>query len=178
MVYDASSRTASIEELQLVLPAAPYVCDTTPRSALPTFRSLVVCNAPVHEDYDEDGSDWSATTGLGLVPDSLVVEDSLQLTAAKVFAALRGQFFAGQETTEEKPQRQSWDGAPAGESEARTAEIHYAVDGVPSRYDRTSVLVVALEDGGYGIWFSSRPDDTPEATLAALDASLAGMTTR
>lgn len=178
VVYDEATRTASVEELRLVLPAEPYVCLTTPQPALPTFRSAVVCSAPVHDDYDEDGSDWSASTGIGLVPDALVTPGDLQATAAAVFASLRGQFFAGQETTERKAERQSWDGAPPGRSEARTAEIHYAVDGVPSRYDRTSVLVVALEDGGYGIWFSSRPDDTPRAARAALDASLAGMTTR
>ncbi|SDR68824.1 hypothetical protein SAMN04488543_0045 [Friedmanniella luteola] len=149
-----------------------------PQPALPTFTSVMICNAPVHADYDADGSDWSATTGIGLVPDALVTRGDLQGTAAAVFASLRDQFFAGQETTVEKAVRQSWDGSRTGSSEARTAEIHYTVPGVPSRYDKTSVLVVELQSGGHAFWFSSRPDDTPRATLAVLDASLAGMTAR
>lgn len=178
VLYDASTRTASIEELRLVLPTKPYRCLTTAVPALPTFSAAIICNAAVHADYDGAGGEWSASTGLGLVPEELIARGDLAVTAERVLTSLRGQFFADQRTTVRKAVRQSWDGAAAGKSEARTAEIHYDVEGVPSRYDRTSVLVVELQSGGYGFWFSSRPDDTPKATLAALDASLAGMTAR
>ena len=178
VVYDATTRTASIDELRLVLPTEPYRCLSTPVPARPTFTSAIVCNADVHADYDEAGSDWSATTGLGLVPEELIARGDLQVTVERVLGSLRGQFFAGRKTTVEKPTRLSWDGAPVGKSAATRAQIHYDVEGVPSRYDQVTVLVVELEGGGHGFWFASRPDDTPKATLAALDASLAGMTAR
>ncbi len=178
VVYDAATRTAAVEELRLVLPAEPYACNPSPQPALPTFSSVLVCSAPVHPDYDAGGHDWSASTGLGLVPAALITRGDLQATAADVLASLREQFFATQPTTVRRTERQTWDGAPMGRSAAVTAEIHYRVPGVPSRHDRTSVLVVELRSGGHGFWFSSRPDDSPVAVRDALETSLAGMTAR
>jgi len=71
---------------------------------------------------------------------------------------------------------QDFAGAPAGKGVAVTSEVHYAVEGVPSEYDRLVVVVVELAGGGYGTFVSSRPDNTPRATLAVLNASLDTLT--
>jgi hypothetical protein len=118
----------------------------------------------------------TATTGLGVLPASMVVPGNLQRTADRLFGSLRGQFFADQKTQLRKLAAQRFDRAPAGKAVAVSGEVHYAVKGVPSDYDRLVVLVVELADGGYGAWFSSRPDDTPARTLKALDDSIASLT--
>jgi hypothetical protein len=173
--YDATSRAASVRELRWVLPGRPYDCDPDPQPRRPSFDSMLICAAPVHENYS-GSQDWTATTGLGVLPASMVVPGNLQRTADRLFGSLRGQFFADQETQVRKLAAQRFDRAPAGKALAVSGEVHYAVAGVPSRYDRLVVLVVELADGGYGAWFSSRPDDTPAGTLKALDDSIASLT--
>ena len=61
------------------------------------------------------------------------------------------------------------DGHPVG---LISGNVGYTVAGVPSTYDRVLVIVLPLEDGGYAVYFSSRPDDTPEPTLDVLNASV------
>lgn len=175
--YEAASRSASVAELHLVLPGAPYSCDAAPRPGGPTFTSLVTCSALVHENY-RGSADWTATTGLGVLNDPLVVPGDLKGTAEKVFGSLRTTFFRGTATTVRELSTQPFERAPADRSLVVIGEVRYRVRGVPSRYDRLVVLVVELAGGGYGVWFSSRPDDTPEATLAVLDEAIAGLSAR
>lgn len=175
--YDVAARTASVAELRLVLPGAPYTCGTAGQPQQPTFSSVLLCAAPVHENY-RGSADWTATTGIGVVPEALTVPDDPKATADRVFGSLRGQFFAGQRTEVHKLVAERFAAAPEGAGIAVSGEVHYTVAGVPSRYDRVVVLVVELADGGYGVWFSSRPEDTPEATLAVLDTSIGTLTAR
>lgn len=177
VTYNPGSRAASVQDLKVTLPGAPYVCENGPGPALPSFDSVVVCNAPVHENYDGD-ADWSATTGVGVLPASLVVRGDAKATGDRAFASLRGQFFRDTTTTVTKRVAQPTDLAPAGRSVVVSGQVNYTVPGVPSRYDRLLLVVVALSDDRYGIVFSSRPDDTSKAVLTALDASLATVTTK
>jgi hypothetical protein len=175
--YDPVSRTASVAALRWVPPVAPYACAADAQPRRPAFDELLLCAAPVHDDY-AGADDWSASTGLGVVGPTLSVPGDPKATADKVFGALRGQFFAGQRTEVRQLVAQRFDGAPDGTATAVSGEVHYEVEGLPSEYDRLVVLVVELADGGYATWFSSRPDDTPASTLTVLDASIATLTAK
>jgi hypothetical protein len=173
--YDPGSRAASVGTLRSTLAGSPYTCAPAPQPVRPSLTSAELCAAPVHQDYDAAGSDWTATTGLGVVEPDLVVDGDIKATGDRVFGSLRRQFF-DQQTEARRLVAQHTDLAPAGTSIAVSGEVHYTVKGVPSRYDKLLVVVFELEDGRYGAWFSSRPDDASQATLTALDASLATLT--
>ncbi len=176
LAWQPDDNLATIGELRVVLPAAPYACSPEVTALSPTFTDFVGCSTVVHEDYDDEDGVWSATTGVGLVPDDLVVEDDLKRTADQVFASLRGQFYSGTKTTVRKLVASPTDRAPVGRSILVSGDIGYAIDGLPSRYDRTLVVVVLLADGTHAAWFSSRPDDTPAKAVEVLDASVATLT--
>lgn len=175
--YAPATRTASVAELRWVLPAAPYTCVTEPAARRPAFDQLLLCSAPVHENY-EGSADWTASTGLGVVSPSLTVPGDPKATADKLFGSLRGQFFTGERTEVRELVAQRFEGAEPGRATAVSGEVHYDVAGLSSSHDRLVVLVVELADGGYGAWFSSRPDDTPASTLTVLDTSIASLTAR
>lgn len=176
LVWQPDDNLATVGELRVVLPADPYTCSPSVTTLAPTFDDFVGCSVVVHEDYDGDDGDWTASTGVGLVPDDLVVEDDLKATADRVFSSLRRQSFSETKTTVRDLVASPTDRAPTGRSLLVSGEVAYRVDGLASRYDRVLVVVVQLADGTHAAWFSSRPDDTPAAALEVLDASIATLT--
>ncbi len=86
--------------------------------------------------------------------------------------SLRREYFAGQRTTVQKLTRiQNAPGRDRGVFVA--GEVHYAIKGLSSRYDRMVVGALELPSGRHVAFFSVRPDDTPESTLDALNRSIA-----
>ncbi len=61
-----------------------------------------------------------------------------------------------------------FEGAPVGQGILISADLHYSVKNVPSRYDVIVVVVVRLESGAYAAWYVMRPDDTPKSTRQVL----------
>ena len=171
LLLDRSARTLGVENVRLVLPGPPYECDTEPRGMAPSFTSAISCAAPIHTDY-ADTDDWYASTGLGLIEDSLVAKGDLARTARSVFASLRRAYFRGQPTTVQKLTRV--ENAPGRDRGLFVAgEVHYAIRGLSSRYDRMLIGVLELPTGRHVAFFSVRPNDTPKSTLDVLNRSIA-----
>ncbi len=170
--YEASTRAMAVGDLRLTLPASPYACDSKPGASLPTFELAIACNAPVHESYDKQDHTWTATLAVGSIPTTLVTAGDLEATGRKVFTITRGQLFSRQTTTVTKVAAQPTDLGPGGKAMVVSGEVHYRVPGVPSRYDRLLVVVVALPDGTHGAVASSRPNDSGSRVQKALQASL------
>ena len=178
LTFDPATRAASVGELQVMLPGPPYTCSSRPEPFTPAFASVLLCSTAVHEDIDGRGGDWSATAGAGILATDVVVAGDVQQTADQVFAAVRSRFFAQQQTTVTNLGTQPTGLTAAARSTIVTGEVRYRVPGVPSRYDRVVVVVVALADGRYAAVVSARPEKTPTATLDVLDASLASIRVR
>lgn len=176
--YDPSTRAASVGRLRLTLAGSPYVCDTSAGAAPPSFETAVVCNAPVHPDYDGRHHDWTATSVVGVVPAALVTAGDLEATGRKVFGSVRGQFFSRETTKVTRLTAQPADLGPGGQAMVVSGEVHYDVPHVASRYDRLLVVVVALADGTHAVVVSSRPDDSGAGVQRTLQASLDSLTTR
>jgi hypothetical protein len=151
------------------MPVNPYVCPSSPDTVSPLLTSGVVCSATVHADY-EGTSDWSATAGFGSVADDLAGA-SAAATAKSFFETFRGAGFGNRKTTltDLQTDQAEVDGRQVA---LISGNVGYQVAGVPSTYDRVLVIALPLDDGGYAIYFSSRPNDTPKATLDVLNRSV------
>ena len=163
--YEAATRKTAIEEMSYVAPAAPYVCQTAPAAQLPTFTTQLACHAAVHEDYQPSGADWVSATGMGVLDQSQIKAD-VAATADQAFDIDRGPELPDRRQGARPYDRPVRGLAPAGQGILITADLHYSVKNVPSRYDAIVVVVVKLESGAYAAWYGMRPNDTPKSTRA------------
>ncbi|HEY5979278.1 MAG TPA: hypothetical protein VIT41_06545 [Microlunatus sp.] len=170
--FDAPTRVVRYAGVTTRMPGTPYVCPGSPDSVPPLLSSGLLCDATVHADYDGT-SDWSATAGFGSVADDLV-RPTAAATARAFFDAFRGVGFDNRTTTlgAVTTDQVDLDGRPVA---LISGNVGYTVSGVPSSYDRVLVIVLPVEDGDFAVYLSSRPDDTPEATLGVLNASIDGL---
>lgn len=168
--WEPSSHSVAIQELHAVLPDRPFACAETAQPQLPSFSSVVTCEVKVHSNYVK-GADWYGIAGVGLVPDGLVKKGDVGGTADNVFNALRRQFFPKEKTSLRKRRAQPSELGPAGTSMLVVGDLHYAVKGLPSSYDRLLVMVFQLKSGAYAAFFADQPDDTPQATKDVLNRS-------
>ena len=60
------------------------------------------------------------------------------------------------------------------QSYGRSGQFGYNITKLPSTYDRAA-LIVELDDGQYGAWFSLRPNDAPKNVISLVQTSLAGV---
>lgn len=169
LTFDPRTRDAGFDNVSVTMPASSYECPSKPESALPLLTSGLLCHAPVHPDY-RGTSDWAATAGFGTVPDTLV-RPTAEGTAKAFFEEFRSQGFSKLETTlsDYQTQRATVDGH---EVVGVIGQVHYTIAGLPSSYDRVVVFAVPAEGGGFVVYFSSRPDDTPASVLEPLNASI------
>lgn len=176
--YDSATRTASVDELRVMLPGAPYTCQPDATANPPLFTSVRSCSTVIHADYNGKGDDWQALFAVAAVGDSEVVPGNLTKTADRVYQQMVELYFADQQTTIKNRSSGPLDIAEPGKALSTSSEIHYEVEGVPSTYTRMLMAMVQLSDGSYAVCFSLRTDDTPKATLDVLNAALATATAK
>jgi hypothetical protein len=166
------TRTARFEEFSMTLAGTPFVCSDT---ATPPagFTAYVACDHVVHQDYDAAGHDWSAVTGLLLVPDALVAPRDLAATTTSVFDALVPQLYSAHDhprvsdvSTDVAP-----GSVPDGRSASRLANVNVREKGLATPYDRLVVVVVQLESGRHVAFFSDFPHDGGKVALQAVAES-------
>ena len=167
--YDSLLRTARYDNIRVSMPGNPYECPDSPGQVPPVLASGILCNATVHPEYD-GSSDWAASAAFGSVPDDLT-RPTAEGTAKAVFQQWRSAAFGKQDTTlsDYGTEKVDLGGQPVT---LVHGNVHYTVKGVPSSYDRVVVVALPARSGGYAAYISSRPDDTPKATLDKLDRSL------
>jgi len=167
------ARTVRFQEFSVSLAGPPYVCGDlqTPPAG---FTAYVGCSHVVHPDYDPAGHDWSAVTGVLLVPDPMVTPGDVGETTRSVFDALVPQLFST--TDHPVPGRVSSDEVrvpvPPGRSSSRLANVKVTVKGLATPYDRLVVVVVRLGSGRHVAFFSDFPHDGSKAALQAVSTSL------
>ena len=137
---DESTRTATIGPASLTMPSDPYVLSPDPMTIRGVLDVLFWASAPVHSRYDGQ-HDWSSGVLLGRVSESsshsdLKTEGRLALyrLSTAIFdehpTQLKGMSF------DERPV----DGQPGM---LFSAQVHYRVDRLPSRYDTVTAPVAA-----------------------------------
>ena len=177
LLYNVGTRQVRADTVSVVLPGEPYLCETQPGPLKPVLSSGLTCDAAVHRDFAGQ-RDWYATSGFGLVESDLVDPDSPTRTAESLFAALRREFFTDTATRVQNLAPVRNEDIPVGKGVFLAGDVHYSVPGLSSRYDRLVVGIFPLPDGRQAAFFSSRPDDTPAATLDAVNRSIATLAAR
>jgi hypothetical protein len=171
-MLDAATRVARLGSASLVLPDEPYRLSPDPLVLEGVLDVVFWADATVHRRYD-GWHDWSAAVLLGRVSPSLAsggLAAQGQLTLTRL-----SQTFYGRHAT--KITEVAWsdhavDGHPAL---LLTAQIEYAVTGLPSRYDQVRALLVRLEDGSMIIAASAVPDDAEPAVARQAAEALASL---
>jgi hypothetical protein len=160
---DERTRTATIGPASLTMPGDPYVLSPHPMAIRGVLDLLFWAAAPVHVRYDGK-HDWSSGVLLGRVAEPGSSGD-LQSEGRLALHRLSQAIF------EERPtelkgitwHQRTVDGRPAM---LFSAQVHYSVDQLPSRYDTVTALLVRLDDGSLIMAASSVPN--------AADSDVAG----
>jgi hypothetical protein len=159
---DERTRTATIGPASLAMPGDPYVLSPDPMAVRGVLDLLFWASAPIHIRYDGK-HDWSSGVLLGrvAVPDT---GDDLQTEGTLAVHRLSQAIF-DRHPTELKGmtwRQRTVDGQPAM---LFSAQVHYSVDRLPSRYDTVTALLVKLDDGSLIMAASSVPNDA-DSTVA------------
>jgi hypothetical protein len=154
---DERTRTATIGPASLTMPGDPYVLSPDPMAVHGVLDLLFWASAPVHARYDGK-HDWSSGVLLGRVA---APGNGSDLQTAGTLAVRRlSQAIFDRHPTDLKGmtwKQRTVDGQPAM---LFSAQVHYSVDRLPSRYDTLTALLVKVDDGSLIMAASSVPNDT------------------
>jgi hypothetical protein len=178
VTYNAGTRTGSVEELKVALPAAPFSCASSPTEIPGLFASAVSCDVAVHPDYDKEKNDWGASVGLGLLEPERDTERDLRQLLASTASAVLARNYEVDDLTVKRAKNRTSDVASAGRARVVTAELHVSNPGLPTKYDAMRVVIVRLESGRHVAWWGLVPDDSPEEVRMAVAASAESITAR
>lgn len=163
---DEPTRTARIGTASMQLPADPYELHSDPVVIPGVLDAAFLAEAEVHERYDGE-HDWSAMVALAAVNPAVAAQPDLEGAGKATLARLAAVLYGKQVTKVTRPHvaDRAIDNHPGVEF---TAQVHYAVDRLPSRYDTVRAVVVKLDDGTVVAAISSVPDDAaPDVTRLA-----------
>jgi hypothetical protein len=171
---DESTRTATIGSASMQLPDDPYVLRSDPMRIPGVLDPIFAAEAEVHDRYDGE-HDWGAMVALAAVDPKVAADSDLSTAGKATMAKLATTIYGAQLTkiADLDFADRSVDGNAGIEI---TAEVHYAVDRLPSRYDTVRAIVVKLEDGTVVAAISSVPDDADEELTELADESLESLT--
>ncbi|MFC7620796.1 DUF2510 domain-containing protein [Microlunatus sp. GCM10028923] len=154
---DPTTRTASLGPATLTLPDSPFRLYADPITVPYLFQACFLANAPVHERYDGKAT-WSATVALAQISPDLINSADLEKTATKAAERYAQRFFGSHATKLGRLSASDWavDGHPGVMINFR---VSYDVEGLKSKYDKVSVILVRLDDGSFIAAISSVPND-------------------
>jgi hypothetical protein len=173
---DTSTRQAMVGPATMLLPDDPYALDTEPKRVAGVIDVVFLANATVHSDYN-GRDDWLATVALVLVSQELDRSADLEQAGNTAMRQLGKRFF-GHHPTWIRNMRfadRSVDSHPGMDV---TAEIHYRITGLASRYDRVTMRLVRTDDGALVAAISSIPDDASPSVAELAAHSLESLTMR
>ncbi|HEY9293753.1 MAG TPA: hypothetical protein VIP98_20945, partial [Microlunatus sp.] len=103
--------------------------------------------------------------------DSMIDKD-LNGTADAIYDKFVKDSFVGEPVQLKKQTKETLTTGLPHPARVINAQAHYHVKGLPSSYDKISVMVVDLGDGSYSAWVSSRPNDSGPKVNNALQDSI------
>lgn len=170
---DERARRASIGPVTLDLPGAPYQVSSGTHRVRGVLDVVFVAEATVHPRTDQHAS-WTAMTCLASVSERLADDVDLGRTSETTVRELADEIY-GNGPVEVRGIDVS-DHAVDGHGGVRiTAQVHYAINGLPSRYDDVTAILVRLDDGSVVAALSSVPDDADHQIRELAAKSLASL---
>lgn len=169
--FDQLTRKFVLDGVQITLPAAPYAITRPGGTDLGGPGGGARADAVVHKNYNGRGSDWDAAVEIDHVGPAMRGK-TLNETADKIIATWAASAFAGDRaaiTNEKKSTITKGEPRPA---RIITADLHYKVKNLTSRYDHVSLLVTTGRSGDYVAFISSRPNDAGPKIKTALKNSI------
>jgi len=166
---DQSTRVATVGPVSMTLPGSPYRTRPDPTGVPPLLDACFLAWAPVHS-RSEGTTPWTAAVLLGRLRSG----DADDLTArGRAVAAELGRLLFGSTTTRVRAVEVTDHAVDGHAGVLVTAEVHYRVPGLPSRYDDLTTVLVGLDDGSVVVAATSVPDDA-DPTLARQAADALG----
>jgi hypothetical protein len=172
---DERTRTATIGPASLTMPGDPYVLSPDPMAIRGVLDLLFWASAPVHIRYDGK-TDWSSGVLLGRVSEPSDAGD-LQTEGTLALYRLSQAIFDKHPT---KLKALTWEQRTVNGQPGMlfSAQVHYAVDRLPSRYDTVTALLVRLDDGSLIMAASSVPNDADSDIARMASDALGTLTLR
>jgi len=170
--YDTATRVFAYDGLQITLPDKPYFAIQPGATDLGGPDGIgVESYAVVHKDYNGKSSDWDATVEVDQVGPALTGK-TLEQTADKIISGWSKGAFAGSPAKIMNEHKSTITKNEPRPARIITADMHYSIKGVASKYDHVSLLVTKGPSGKYVAFLSSRPDDASPKIKTALQASI------
>ncbi len=172
---DNSSRKMTIGTFSVELPGDPYTFDDSVLNYPPMLSSGVLATAPVNKEYDGKHT-WFAAMFVGQLDPEVVVEGDAKKTADQVFQGVVSINYSDTETTTDTYSTKAVTQEGTKRAAVARGHVNYQIEGVPSRFDQVSVLVVELDDGTWVGYLTARPDKAPQKVRSAQQASIDSIT--
>lgn len=166
--FDPTTRKFSMDGLEITMPGSPYTVHQTGFSYL--GGPGVDGTASVHAKYNGK-SDWTAAVSAGRVGQDLVGKN-LNDTADKIMSNWAATAFDGPRVKIRNVKQSTVTKNEPRPARIVTADVHYQLKGLASRYDHVSLLVTKGPSGNYIAFISSRPNDASAAIKKSLDAAI------
>ncbi len=150
------------------MPGEPYVLSPDPMAIRGVLDLVFWASAPIHPRYDGQRN-WSSGVLLGRISESSSHGD-LETEGRLALHRLSTAIFDEHPTQLTKV---NWNAQTLGGRPGMllSAQVHYRVDRLPSRYDTVTALVVRLDDGSLIMAASSVPNDAnSDVTRQAAEA--------
>ena len=167
---DERTREATVGAASMTLPDQPYVLSADPMQVPDLLEVFFLASAPVHQSYDGHPG-WSSAVLLGRLSGTAADDEELEDRGVAAVRKLSTTFFRSERTRVKKVTvaQHSVDG---NDGVRVTARVHYDIDGLPSRYDRITAIVVGLDDGTMLTAVSAVPDDADDEVRSRAAAAL------
>lgn len=170
---DERARRATIGPVTMDLPGAPYKVSSGTHKIVGLLDTVFLAEATIHPRTAQHGG-WSAVTCLAAVNARLADDFDLDEDSEATVRALADTIYGSGPT--QVDQLDLAEHAVDGHGGVRvTARVHYQIDGLPSRYDDVTAILVRLDDGSVVAAISSVPDDAGEEVRALAAQSLASL---
>lgn len=170
---DEQARRASIDTVTMDLPGDPFKIAGGTHQVRGVLDTVFLAEAVVHpRTKQHDG--WTAMTCLASVHPGTVDGSDLDADSVTTMRRLAERIYGAGPTRIDRIDVA--DHAVDGHGGVRvTARVHYEIDGLPSRYDDVTVILVRLDDGDVVAALSSVPDDASDEIRTRAAESLASL---
>jgi hypothetical protein len=170
---DEVTREAVIADARMVLPGHPYELVSDPVSVPGVFDAMFLAGAPVHTEYNGT-DDWNATVGIGHIPADAWQGQDPKVFAEQALAGVTAKFFGNHPATVKKLRHGATmiDGQVCAEV---SANVHYKIKNLPSRYDQVNLIGCPTDDGSVITAISSVPDDADPELVHLAEESVASL---
>jgi hypothetical protein len=169
---DQATRVATVGPVSMTLPAAPFRTRSDPMVVPRLLDACFLAWAPVHS-RSQGRTPWAAAVLLGRLHPDVGAGGDLTGRGHAVAAELSRLLF-GSTTTRVKAVEVTDRSVDGHAGVLVTAQVHYRVPGLPSRYDDLTAVLVGLDDGSVVLAATSVPDDAErrlrQPAVAALES--------